>query len=66
MFSLTRQIPCFHICRHALDINPYTHEPEHEKEIVSQVFANPEMELEKLAKDYPNDNLWYEPAHVWM
>lgn len=66
MFALARPTPCFHICRHALDINPYTNEPETQKEIVGQVFAHPEKELEKLSKDYPNDSLWFEPADVWM
>lgn len=58
--------PCFNICRHKLDINPYTNEPETEKEIVSQVFANPEKELKKLSEAYPNDKLWFENDQVWM
>lgn len=58
--------PCFKIYRYVQDMNPYTNEPELEREIVKEVFAEPEKEIEKLEAEYPNDKLWFEPDQVWM
>lgn len=58
--------PCFKIYRLVQDMNPYTQEPELEREVVQEVFSDPEKEIKKLEAKYPNDNLFYEADHVWM
>lgn len=63
---MLRPYECFKIFRHVLDVNPYTHEPETEREIVGETFADPDKKLQELSAKYPNDNLWYEADQIWM
>ncbi|AQT28675.1 hypothetical protein YOLOSWAG_196 [Erwinia phage vB_EamM_Yoloswag] len=58
--------PAFQICRHVVDIDPYTNQPVTELEIIKEVPYNPPaQELNAIKAQYRGSDIFVQPTCSW-
>lgn len=63
MFHSTH--PAFQICRYVQDIDPYTHEPVSEVEVIKQLPHPVSDQLLAEVRAQYGTNVWVQPTTVW-